>query len=293
MLAAAIREGFQGPVFIQGDHFQVKPRKYRADPEEELEAIKDLIREADRRRLSNIDIDASTLVDLNKPTWRSSRSKNCQVTAEMTSFIRSIEPKGVTISVGGEIGEVGKQNSTVEDLRAFMDGYRRRSGQASRASPRSACRPAPRTAAWSCPTAPSPRSSSISRPWKSCPRLAREEYGMGGAVQHGASTLPDEAFDMFPQAGAVEVHLATGFQNIIYDSPDFPRDLLRKKSTSTSPRNTPTRGKPGETDEQFFYKTRKRAFGDFKKRDCGACRRPAFGHRAASWRSASPCSSTS
>ena len=34
-----------------------------------------------------------------------------------------MEPKGITISVGGEIGEVGKKNSTVEELRAFMDGY--------------------------------------------------------------------------------------------------------------------------------------------------------------------------
>ena len=57
-------------------------------------------------------------------------------------------------------------------------------------------------------------------------RVAREEYGMGGAVQHGASTLPDEAFDMFPQADTVEVHLATGFQNLIYDSPNFPASLL-------------------------------------------------------------------
>src|ERR671938_677564 len=35
------------------------------------------------------------------------------------------EPEGVTISVGGEIGEVGTQNSTVEELRAFMDGFNR------------------------------------------------------------------------------------------------------------------------------------------------------------------------
>ena len=31
----------------------------------------------------------------------------------------------MTISVGGEIGEVGHQNSTVEELRAYLDGYRR------------------------------------------------------------------------------------------------------------------------------------------------------------------------
>jgi hypothetical protein len=35
-------------------------------------------------------------------------------------------------------------------------------------------------------------------------------------------SLPDEAFDKFPQYHAAEIHLATGFQNIIYDSEFFP-----------------------------------------------------------------------
>lgn len=34
MLAAALREGFRGPVFIQGDHFQVNAKKYAVDPKE-------------------------------------------------------------------------------------------------------------------------------------------------------------------------------------------------------------------------------------------------------------------
>src|SRR5512140_2345649 len=32
LLAAAMREGFRGPVFIQGDHFQVNAKKYAVDP---------------------------------------------------------------------------------------------------------------------------------------------------------------------------------------------------------------------------------------------------------------------
>src|SRR5918999_3322614 len=32
VLAAALREGFRGPVFIQGDHFQVNAKKFAADP---------------------------------------------------------------------------------------------------------------------------------------------------------------------------------------------------------------------------------------------------------------------
>jgi len=95
-------------------------------------------------------------------------------------------------------------------------------------------------------------------------QAAREEYGMGGAVQHGASTLPDEAFDKFPEVGTLEVHLATGFQNIIYDSPYFPRELLNVIYRHLWDKYSAER-KQGETEEQFLYKTRKKAFGDFKK----------------------------
>jgi hypothetical protein len=95
-------------------------------------------------------------------------------------------------------------------------------------------------------------------------RVAREEYGMGGAVQHGASTLPDELFDRFPQVGAVEIHLATGFQNVIYDSPHFPEALLAEIRKRLFEKYADER-KEGQTEEQFLYKTRKKAFGDFKR----------------------------
>jgi hypothetical protein len=99
---------------------------------------------------------------------------------------------------------------------------------------------------------------------KELSRAARKEYGMGGAVQHGASTLPDEAFDLFPQADTLEVHLATGFQNIIFDSPYFPKELLDRIYRHLRDKYT-SEMKQGDTSEQSLYKTRKRAFGDFKK----------------------------
>ncbi len=99
---------------------------------------------------------------------------------------------------------------------------------------------------------------------KGLSKVAREEYGMSGAVQHGASTLPDEAFHLFPEVGTAEVHLATGFQNIIYDSSHFPQGLMRKINQHLLKQYSDER-KPSDTEEQFLYKTRKKAFGDFKK----------------------------
>jgi len=95
-------------------------------------------------------------------------------------------------------------------------------------------------------------------------KIARDEYGMAGAVQHGASTLPQQAFSMFADVGTAEVHLATGFQNIVYESRYFPKDL-KEKMYAYLAKNHANERKAGESDEQFYYKTRKRAWGPFKK----------------------------
>src|SRR5438477_6191648 len=66
VLAAAIKEGWKGPVFIQGDHFQASAKKW-ATPDgraAEVKALESLIDEAIAAEFYNIDIDTSTLVDL-------------------------------------------------------------------------------------------------------------------------------------------------------------------------------------------------------------------------------------
>ena len=123
MLAAALREGFRGPVFIQGDHFQVNAKKYAVDPVAEVNNVKQLAREAIDAGFYNIDVDTSTLVELHHATLAEQQWHNYTECAAITNFIRGLEPQGVTISVGGEIGEVGTENSTVPELEAFMDGY--------------------------------------------------------------------------------------------------------------------------------------------------------------------------
>lgn len=95
-------------------------------------------------------------------------------------------------------------------------------------------------------------------------RVAREEYGMAGAVQHGASTLPDDLFDQFPAHGTAEIHLATGFQNILYDAGGLPAEL-REEMMDWVRTNAADERTPNQTDDQFLYKTRKKAIGPFKR----------------------------
>jgi fructose/tagatose bisphosphate aldolase len=264
VLAAAIAEGFQGPVFMQGDHFQINAGKYKTDPQKELNAITDLIEEAVAAGFYNIDIDASTVVDISKATIEEQQKENARITAEMTKFIRKLQPQDITVSIGGEIGEVGTTNSTVEDLDAFMGGYQKLIGPDIKGISKISVQTGTTHGGVVLPDGSIAKIKLDFKTLEDLSRTAREKYGLGGAVQHGASTLPDEAFHKFPEVGTLEVHLATGFQNIVFDSPHFPDGLIKKINGSLVEKYAADR-KSGETDEQFIYKTRKKAFGDFKK----------------------------
>ena len=109
VLAAAIKEGYRGPVFIQGDHFQINAKKFVVNKDAEVNDVKKLIKEAIDADFFNIDIDASTTVDLDKPSVLEQQRPNFETTAVLTEFIRANEHSGVTVSVGGEIGEVGRK----------------------------------------------------------------------------------------------------------------------------------------------------------------------------------------
>src|SRR6266545_2457131 len=127
VLAAALREGFKGPLFIQGDHVQTNAKKYNSpERDKELDTLRALIKEEIAAGFFNIDIDTSTLVDLDKPTLAEQQEVNITLAADFAEFIRKIEPQGVTVSVGGEIGEVGGKNSDVHELHAYMSGFNRK-----------------------------------------------------------------------------------------------------------------------------------------------------------------------
>jgi fructose/tagatose bisphosphate aldolase len=270
VLAAAISEGHRGPVFIQGDHFQVNAKKYRANPEAEVNAVKELAAEAIAAGFFNIDVDTSTLVDLSLPTIPEQQQVNTARCAEITAYIRSLEPKGITISTGGEIGEVGSQNSTEVELRAFMDGYladlleQTVNGRRNRNLVGISKISIQTGTSHGGVVLPDGTIADVKVDFDVLKRLsqvARKEYGLAGAVQHGASTLPETAFRKFAECEACEVHLATNFQNMLFKQ--LPDDL-RGEMYDWLRTNAADERKPSDSDEQFFYKTRKKAIGPFK-----------------------------
>ena len=264
VMAAAIKESYSGPVFIQGDHFQANAAKYKENPNKEIEGLQTLSADAVNSGFFNIDIDSSTLVDLTKPTLKEQQLLNYEVCAKLTQFIRHLEPKGITISMGGEIGEIGHQNSTPEDLNVFMAGLKEKLGKGLTGISKISVQTGTTHGGIVLPDGSIAQIMLDFNTLKTLSEIARREYGLAGAVQHGASTLPPEDFHRFVECEAAEVHLATEFQNMIYESKHFPDDL-KQKIYAWLKVNAIGEAKQGETEDQFFYKTRKKALGPFKK----------------------------
>jgi len=263
VMAAALREGWNGPVFLQGDHFQINAKKYATGAEAELQSVLDLSLEAVRAGFYNIDVDTSTLVDLSQPTQAEQQSANASVCAQIAAFIRRHEPSGVTVSIGGEIGEVGGKNSTAEELVAFVEGFNALLAKQAPGRPGMSKISIQTGTSHGGVPLPGGGVAQVKLDFdtlEKLSKLAREKYGFAGAVQHGASTLPTELFGEFPKRGACEIHLATEFQNMIFDHPAFPAALKQEIYAGLRTTEAAER-KATDTDEQFFYKTRKKALG--------------------------------
>ena len=264
VLAAAIAEDYKGPVFIQGDHFQISAKRYGADPDTEVQAVKDLMKESVSAGFFNIDVDTSTLVDLSKPSVPEQQALNTGLSAKFTSFLRKLQPAGITISVGGEIGEVGGRNSTEEELRAYIEGFRKelaKEGANLTGLSKISIQTGTSHGGVALPDGSIAKVKVDFDTLKRLSQVARRDYGMAGAVQHGASTLPEDAFGKFPETETCEIHLATGFMNMFFERlPEALRNemyaYLREKQASER--------KNDMTDEQFYYKVRKNAVGPFK-----------------------------
>ena len=196
---------------------------------------------------------------------------NFEVGVELTEYIRELEPFGISISVGGEIGEVGKENSNEQELKAYLDNFNELLEKA-RSGAKSISKISIQTGT-SHGGVPLPDGTVAEvnldfDTLENLSRISRESYGLAGAVQHGASTLPQDLFHKFPELETAEIHLATDFQNMIYESELFPADFKKEIYTHLRKKFVGEK-KSDQTNEQFIYKTRKKGFGEFKSKFWG------------------------
>ena len=266
VLAAALASDWRGPVFLQLDHLMANAPAYAKDREAEAQALEALIAESLAAGFGNIDIDASTLVDLSFGNVRDQQRPNIELTARLARYIRATEGSGRRISIGGEIGEVGSHNSTAEELVAFVEGFlAATSGESVGGLSKVSVQTGTRHGGIVLPDGSTADVALDFDTLEHLSSICRDRYGMSGTVQHGASTLPETLFTRFPEVECAEVHLATGFQDAVLDHPAFPAALREEMHAWTLSALAGER-QPGETDAQFIRRGRRKAWGPFKQR---------------------------
>lgn len=266
ILSAAIAEGYSGPVFLQGDHFQISAARYRQDPQTEVSAVKDLIQEAVDAGFFNIDIDTSLLVDLSFESVDEQQKPNYELTAELAIYARSVQPAGVCLSLGGEIGEVGEHNSTVEELDAYLQGFQR-------SMPSSEATPEPGLAKVSVQTGTRHGGNILADGSvgdmnidftliHQLSETCRTPHGAAGCVQHGASMLSIEKIARLPKANCIEVHLAAAFLNVVYEQ--LPTELVQQADNWIRDTHA-DEWKPDWSEPQFIHHGRRYPIGRNKR----------------------------
>ena len=196
------------------------------------EEIRRACRHAIAAGYRNIDIDSSTLVDLSQPDVDERAARELRPRRRADRADPGARARRASRSASAaRSARSARRTRPTPSCGPTSTGYRRELDRAApgadRASARSASRPAPATAACRCPTAASPRSSSTSRSFASSAR-SPASTAWPAPSSTARRTLPDELFHHFPAVETAEIHLATGFQNALFEHPAFPAELHQR-----------------------------------------------------------------
>ncbi len=259
--AAACREGYQGPIFLQGDHFSI-------DSKETVNDVLKMAKEAIACGFYQIDIDGSHLISLDQSSLEAIHLPNAEVTSRMISALRAAQPAGVQLVLGGEVGEIGGENTSLEDLKTFQELLQMRLDPAVRGLDKISAQTGTTHSGIVLKDGSLGRMNVDFDLISQLSRTARQN-GSYGLVQHGASTLTMLDLAQLPGAGVIEVHLATQIQNIVFDHPSFPSQLRRSMQerlvlTDKSAEGDRFQGEENLSLAQQFYKARWAAWGIFK-----------------------------
>jgi fructose/tagatose bisphosphate aldolase len=286
-LAAALREGYRGPAFFQGDHFRIATADPAGSP-----GFLDRCREALAAGMRQIDLDAGSLTG--PDDGPEGQATSARTSAVATGLVRALATADLDLVIGAEVGEIGGRNTTPRQLQSFMEGYLAALAPGTRGMDKISVQTG--TAHGGIVSA----SGSLERMpldlelVARLSTLARASYGLPGLVQHGASTLAVEQLGALPGAGVCEVHLATQIQNLVFDHPAFPAALraqmiervpLMVAEAEHGPGAGSAAGSEQSSPAQRFYQGRWLCWGAFKADLWGLpeATRSAFREALADW----------
>lgn len=262
VMAAAYKEGHRGPVFLQGDHFNL-------DSKADLPRVEELAISVIETGFYQIDIDGSHLYDDTAGSLAGFHAPNAQITGDLIDTLRCAQPRNIHLALGAEVGEIGGKNTTREDLVAFHSELQKHTPSNTSSLDKISAQTGTTHSGIVLPDGSTGKMQVDFNLISNLSAQARE-FGWSGLVQHGASTLRIADLAQLPDAGVIEVHLATQIQNILFDHPAFPQDLRNQMIAELT---ATTHGAEGDklndaaqlSEAQRFYQARWAAWGLYKK----------------------------
>ncbi|MFH1286342.1 MAG: class II fructose-bisphosphate aldolase [Candidatus Magasanikbacteria bacterium] len=264
-------------VYLQADHYQLDPKKYAEDADAEMKRIQDAITFALEHGVYNIDIDSSKFETANSnKTDRENQAENARLTATLLHFIRNYESEHelpCTVSVGGEVGEVGGENTRYPQVNAYLELIKEEMERLGsdqfvgldKVSINVGSAHGGVLGPDGQPLDSIPLDFTAHHDLYMMAKDPMSEREHVISVQHGASTLPKHYFPLFPAMHVAEIHLATGFQNVVWETLEKKDTQLFETMKSEVMNRCGEKVAAHETEAIGFMKERKRVTEFFKR----------------------------
>lgn len=211
IFAAAIREEYQGPIFIQAHHIQVNTESFQRAPDKEIQKLKNLIIESIATGIYNLWINGFSIS--HSPQTRQVKTQNpsSQLLAVATDIIRLHEPKNLDISIGGGVKVSGDSKTFEKDIISFLDEYRENLQKIGE------------------------NINGISKisfqPFEEIPTeihlMLMNHYGLNGRVPLNSSNFSKEVLEDFSGIGGMEFPLNMPFHSLFIDHADLPENIRK------------------------------------------------------------------
>ena len=258
--AAAVREGFKGPIFIQGNHILAHKRDFQQNPNQEKECLKKSINNAINCGFFNLWLDTFQVALPTQMGTKKNLNSIALLYAEITDSVRTLEPQGLDISLGCKLNPFQELCLEEQDIKEFMEYF-----QTTLQSLNPGAKGISKLGF--SPESNSSTPKQINQPHEleyldpntliRLSKYANEKYGLVTRLNLKPSDISQNTLKRFSGIGNAELKIQLEYQALIIDHHDFPSEFKGELNF-----NFPNRVEEEKIRSPISHK----AFGIFKEK---------------------------
>lgn len=266
VLAAALREHYEGPVFMQGDHFSPDGIHFGSDPDSLGPDLESLIKDSIDAGFYNFDLNGIQLTESHNTNTDPDFSQQTENMVQNIELLNRLQPRNIVVNIGTGIANTADVNTSVNSVRKFLQSLADAIAESGLKTSVSKFKIQAGTSEKSVDD-PDENAASKELDFSQLQALSdvvKNEFSLAGTVIPITSIESENVFNKLADCGVVEIHLGTELQNLIFDHSRFPAGL-REEIHSFLETEYPDTRQPDWSDQLFYFKKRIRAWKHFKR----------------------------